>query len=766
MVLFSGAYGQTVITAGNDTTICIGGTASLTGTVISGSYGTTSYTFEPIAYLPEPFSGGTGVMFDADQDDRIAGPFDIGFSFCFFNQTYTQFYIGSNGWVGFSFNNAWTTFTAQPIPNTNDAVPKNCIMAPWQDWWPGWTPDGQNNGINVFYYLTGTEPNRKLVVYWTNCPLYNCTDQITKRGTFQIVLNEQNSIIENHIQKKPNCSNSENATQGVHNSDGTIAFTADGRNCTPWTATNESTRFVPSGIRWFVGGYPGGTVVGYGPELIVSPTTTTTYTVAVESCGGGTATDDVTVTVVDATFNYSPSVFCSNDPDPTPATLQPVGTFTGTPSGLVIDPANGTIDITASTSGTYQVTHTITTPCLTSFSQTITLNPSPAEPQPLQDSVFRCGPGDLSFSVVPQPGETYSWYDAPVAGNKLGTGSTLVRNMTTTTTLWVESQTIASTCISTSRASVTGVVNPIPSITNITTSFTQCDDLPFDVAFTSDVTGALFTWTCTPSSATITGWSDNAIPAASLNQTLNNTGNLPESVIYHVTPIADGCTGIATNFTVTVQPTPVLLNTPLATSICSGISPSISLTSNVAGALFTWTCTPSSPNITGWSPSAAPGILIDQVLTNLGTNSENVVYHITPAANGCSGLLTDYTVTVNPPPDVSFNPPGQIICSQQTSNIQLLSTVSSATFSWTVTSSSPNLSGQLPGSGTSIAQTILNSGATVEALTYTVTPSTAGCPPGTPANVILTVKPTPVITNGVTSFQICSGSSAEHNPGS
>ena len=294
LILFSNSADcQTVIVAGNDTTICLGGNANLTGTVVSGSYGTTSYTFEVIPYQPESFVGGTPVQFAANQDDQIAGPFDIGFDFCFFNQIYTQFYIGSNGWVGFSYETAWTTFTAQAIPTTNPVVPKNCIMAPWQDWWPGWTPAG-TNGTNVYYYVTGTAPNRKLVVYWIHCPLYNCTGDVTKRGTFQIVMNEQNSIVENHIESKPNCSNSENATQGVHNIDGTVAFTAVGRNCTPWTTTNESTRFVPSGIRWYTGGYPGGNIVGYGENITVTPNTTTTYTVAVESCAGGTATDDVT----------------------------------------------------------------------------------------------------------------------------------------------------------------------------------------------------------------------------------------------------------------------------------------------------------------------------------------------------------------------------------------------------------------------------------------------------------------------------------------
>ena len=112
------AAGQTTIYAGNDTTICLSGTATLTATVTSGSYGTSSYTFEVYSYSPEPYFGGTPVTFGGNQDDQIAGPFDIGFSFCFFDQYYTQFYIGTNGWVGFSYNASWTNYTAVPIPST------------------------------------------------------------------------------------------------------------------------------------------------------------------------------------------------------------------------------------------------------------------------------------------------------------------------------------------------------------------------------------------------------------------------------------------------------------------------------------------------------------------------------------------------------------------------------------------------------------------------------------------------------------------------
>jgi uncharacterized protein (TIGR02145 family) len=313
-------------------------------------------------------------------------------------------------------------------------------------------------------------------------------------------------------------------------------------------------------------------------------------------------------------------------------------------------------------------------------------------------------------------------------------------------------------------ADYTVTVFPTPNLSNSPASKAQCDNLATNITLTSNVAGTLFTWTCTPSSANITGWTNNAVPTTALNQTLNNTGFNVETVTYNITPIANGCPGNITPYIVTVYPTPNVSNAPLSMQLCNNSATNLTLTSNVTGTLFTWTCTPSSGNITGWSNNAVPTVILNQTLVNLGLNIENVVYHLTPSANGCNGPVTDYTVTVVQSPDVFFNPPAQTICSNQTSNINILSSVPGTTYTWTVLPSSPNLSGQAPGSGNSIAQTVTNSGNTIETVTYTVTPTAWGCPPGISQNVILTVNPRPVVNNAVTNFQICSASATNIIP--
>jgi len=223
---------------------------------------TTNYNVTNIPYVAQVNNGTNLTM----TDDSQQGPFNIGFNFCFFGTTYTQFWIGSNGWISFSPNQP-TTFTSQSIPTTNGLVPKNCIMGPWQDWHPG-------IGGQIKYQVQGVAPCRKLIVSWVNMPMYSCTSNL---GTFHIIIYETTNIIENHIQSKPACLQWQNGTsvEGIHNLAGTIGITVPGRNSTAWVAQNDSWRWTPSGpvvtptLTWYQVGNP--IPIGTGPSITVNP---------------------------------------------------------------------------------------------------------------------------------------------------------------------------------------------------------------------------------------------------------------------------------------------------------------------------------------------------------------------------------------------------------------------------------------------------------------------------------------------------------------
>ena len=61
----------------------------------SNPNGTSAYTVSQIPYVAQTNLGTLVAL----GDDAQSATFNIGFTFCFYGTTYTQFRIGSNGWV-------------------------------------------------------------------------------------------------------------------------------------------------------------------------------------------------------------------------------------------------------------------------------------------------------------------------------------------------------------------------------------------------------------------------------------------------------------------------------------------------------------------------------------------------------------------------------------------------------------------------------------------------------------------------------------------
>ena len=313
-------YGQYCPSLGpNQLLPCGVGTTTLTADLSQCGPGnnpnqTTNYNVASIPYVAQ-VNNGTSVFM---MDDSQQGPFAIGFNFCFFGQTYTQFYIGSNGWISFSGGQP-TTFTSQTIPTGNILVPKNCILGPWQDWHPG-------IGGQIKYQTVGTAPCRKLIVSWIGVPMYSCT---FNQGTFHIVIEESTNYISNYIQSKPSCVTWQGGTavEGIHNAAGTIGIPVPGRNSTVWTANNDAWRWTPSGpvvtptLTWYQVGNP--VAIGTGPSINVTPTIPTQYTCKFvypicnagwSSCNAGTSLGPDTVLVVPGPPNLPTPIIIPSNP--------------------------------------------------------------------------------------------------------------------------------------------------------------------------------------------------------------------------------------------------------------------------------------------------------------------------------------------------------------------------------------------------------------------------------------------------------------------
>ncbi|MCX6280101.1 MAG: gliding motility-associated C-terminal domain-containing protein [Bacteroidetes bacterium] len=265
---------------------------------------------------------GIGISSKQNNEDWVQGPFPIGFGFSFFGDPYSEFWVGANGWISFSPNpNSNGIREAFFIPSAAPNNPKKCICGPFQDLYP--TMDGSPF---IFYQTIGTAPNRKLVVMWCECPMYICTDLTV---TFQIVLNEADSTIENHIFRKPACPDnySNKATLGLQDGTGYVGFAVPGYNATSWSSDTMAWKYVPTSVdsfqivripykfqpitpgdkisfRW----YAGAEYLSDQQSITVAPEETTIYTVYCTLCSGMEFKAEVIVFVVP----YIPNSFTPN----------------------------------------------------------------------------------------------------------------------------------------------------------------------------------------------------------------------------------------------------------------------------------------------------------------------------------------------------------------------------------------------------------------------------------------------------------------------
>lgn len=318
-------------------------------------------------------------------------------------------------------------------------------------------------------------------------------------------------------------------------------------------------------------------------QLLINQTlnpATAKYTVTPASgaCTGANFTITVTVNPVPVVANQLMAAICSGTSfSYTPGSI-PAGT-TYTWSNPVLAPVNSLMGGSAQPISQANISQALSSTNNLSDTAVYTVTPSaygcpgntftitvPVKPVPVINNISDTICSKSLFSITPMPvpaNTTYTWptpvnfpFGSVIGGTAqavpVSTISQILTNTTNNTaqTLYTISPS-ASGCSGASFLLTVTVGVPLPFIPDQTALI--CSGTQFDATPVTSKPGTTYTWsipTVTPPGS-VTGISAASAPQTIVSQTLNNLGNVTDTVVYTVLPYNTGCRGNL--FTATVR---------------------------------------------------------------------------------------------------------------------------------------------------------------------------------------------------------------------
>jgi gliding motility-associated-like protein len=392
--------------------------------------------------------------------------------------------------------------------------------------------------------------------------------------------------------------------------------------------------------------------------------------------------------------------------------------------------------------------------------QTVNVLVRPNPSMTITDTLIICSGTDINLALTSDiAGTSFTWVAA--ANNSVNGESIILQTTATINDVLTNTSTVNQTVNYTIVPTLNGcsgnpfnlavIVKPRPVMTS-TNSDVICSLESVGLNLTADVLGASFTWVATDN-PNVSGESTSNQTTPSITDLLTNSTLQDQVVVYNVTPNAFGCDGPTQTVSITVRPNPVVTNNTTL-NICSGDNVNLPLTSNITGTTFTWFAT-ANGSVNGETTALQPTDFIGDILTNVSSIDQTIVYTVTPTFGGCQGPAQVITVTLKPRPVMTSS--GIVsICSNLPVGLSLTADVAGSTFVWVANTDNPNVTGEslFAENTTTITDILTNPGNVNELVTYTVTPSAFGCL-GTPQTVNVTVKPIPFMTS-LNSDAICS----------
>ncbi|MBK9096355.1 MAG: hypothetical protein IPM84_27080 [Anaerolineae bacterium] len=172
------------------------------------------------------FDATTGTNTGITGDD-VSSLVDIGFSFHFYEQTWSQVYVNTNGILIFGQSHHGCCGSS-PIPSQN--APNNVAAALWNDLTVG---AAYNTGA-IYVLRGGSAPNRFMVIEWLRAT-YCCAHGATDYKTFEIILYENGNMDTRYL----DLIGLQRARVGIEDSTGT-----DGLEYTEQATNGKGVRFT------------------------------------------------------------------------------------------------------------------------------------------------------------------------------------------------------------------------------------------------------------------------------------------------------------------------------------------------------------------------------------------------------------------------------------------------------------------------------------------------------------------------------------------
>lgn len=189
-------------------------------------------------------SDGVEVLFSTpNEDDEAVGPFSLGFDFNFYENTYHEVYISTNGLI--TFGDGSDLYDNQSIPR--DTYPNNYITPFWDDLILSVDNNGQK--VSRVFYKSGSGSNGKyFAVEWYQISRLGSQDKLT----FEAILYQNGDIVFQYLDLNGILDQATVGIEDEHGVDGLVyLYNASG------LSESKAIKFVrPSAPTWRAKVYP------------------------------------------------------------------------------------------------------------------------------------------------------------------------------------------------------------------------------------------------------------------------------------------------------------------------------------------------------------------------------------------------------------------------------------------------------------------------------------------------------------------------------